>query len=339
MSVLPVATEPAPARAALAARALPARTLPVPGTVSGQLQAFIAAPYPEGWNVIPANSAAWKELARQSSAAVAADIAAIRQRFPIAVEESEIAGIKVFIATPADLPQANRERLLLHVHGGGYVLYPGEAGAGEAMLMAGYGKFKVVSVDYRMPPDFPFPAALDDAMAVWRHLIGRTDPRKMGIFGTSAGGGLTFAMVLRAKALGLPLPAAIAPGSPWVDLTGDGDSLRSNEFVDNVLVSMSGWAGAAAALYAAGHNLRDPLISPIYGDFGGLPPAILTSGTRDLFLSDTVRAHRKLRQAGTEAVLQVFEGQSHAQFLLPFLPETEEAFGQLARFLEARLAE
>ena len=109
MSVLPVATEPAPARAALAARALPARTLPVPGTVSGQLQAFIAAPYPEGWNVIPANSAAWKELARQSSAAVAADIAAIRQRFPIAVEESEIAGIKVFIATPADLPQANRE--------------------------------------------------------------------------------------------------------------------------------------------------------------------------------------------------------------------------------------
>jgi epsilon-lactone hydrolase len=338
MSVLPVAAEPTPARAAFATRALPARMLPVPDTVSPQLQAFIAAAYPEGWNVVPRNAAAWKELARQSSAAVASDISAIRERFKIDVQPSEIAGVQVFIVTPADLPQANRERLLLHVHGGGYVLYPGEAGAGEAMLMAGFGKFKVVSVDYRMAPEFPFPAALDDAMAVWRHLVSHTDPRKMGIFGTSAGGGLTLAMVLQAKALRLPLPAAIAPGSPWVDLTGDGDSLKANEFVDNVLVSMSGWAGAAARLYAAGHDLSDPLLSPIYGDFRGLPPAILTSGTRDLFLSDTVRAHRKLRAADVKAVLQVFEGQSHAQFLLPFLPETEDAFAELARFFQSHLA-
>ncbi len=96
--------------------------------------------------------------------------------------------------------------------------------------------------------------------------------------------------------------------------------------------------GAAADLYAAGHDLRDPLISPIFGDFRGFPPAILTSGTRDLLLSDTVRAHRKLRQANIEAVLQVFEGQSHAQFLTPFVPETQEAFGEIAQFFGRHLA-
>jgi acetyl esterase/lipase len=160
----------------------------------------------------------------------------------------------------------------------------------------------------------------------------------MAIFGTSAGGGLTLATVLRARAEGTPLPAAIGPGSPWSDLTGDGDSAAANEFVDNVLVSNTGWAGAAGRLYAGSYDVRDPLISPIFGDFTGFPPAILTTGTRDLFLSDTVRTHRKLRQSGVEAYLQVFEAQSHAQFLTPFIDETEEAFGEIARFFDAHLA-
>jgi epsilon-lactone hydrolase len=320
-----------------AARALPARTLPVPDTVSPALRARIAAPYPPAWDTVPRTAAEWRALAASSAAEVAPHLPAIRDRLRIRVEADRIAGVGVFVATPEDMPPENRDRVLLHVHGGGYVLYPGEAGAGEAMLMAGYGRFRVVSVDYRMPPDFPFPAALDDAMAVWRALLGRHDPRRTAIFGSSAGGGLTLAMILRARMEGLPLPAAIAPGTPWSDLTGDGDSVAANAFVDNVLVSVSGWVGAAAALYAGGRDLRDPLLSPIYGDFAGFPPAILTTGTRDLFLSNTVRTHRKLRQAGVEAELHVFEGQSHAQFLDPFVPETEEAFGEIARFLRRHL--
>ncbi|MET1029085.1 MAG: alpha/beta hydrolase [Dongiaceae bacterium] len=318
-------------------RLLPARTLPVPDTVSPALQARIAAPYPAGWDVLPQSAAAWKELAARSATAVAPALPAIRKHFDITVETAEIAGVPVFVSSPAQLPPENRDRLLLHVHGGGYVLYPGEAGAGEGMLMAGYGRFKVVSVDYRMAPDFPFPAALDDAMAVYRELVKRYDPRKMAIFGSSAGGGLTLAMILKAKAEGLPLPAAIAPGTPWSDLTGRGDSVMANAYVDNVLVTNTGWAGAAASLYAGGHDLRDPLVSPIYGDFHGFPPAILTSGTRDLFLSNTVRTHRKLRQAGVEALLQVFEGQSHAQFLDHGVPETDEAFSEIVEFLKKHL--
>ncbi len=322
---------------AFPARALPARTLPVPDTVSPALQARIAAAYPAGWDQVPRSASAWRALASHSAAGVAPHLATICERLDVSVESTQIAGVRVFMATPGHLPQANRDRLLIHVHGGGYVLYPGEAGAGEAMLMAGYGRFKVISIDYRMPPDFPFPAALDDAMAVWRAVLREHDPRKMAIFGSSAGGGLTLAMILRARSEGLALPAAIAPGTPWADLTGAGDSLMANAFVDNVLVSESGWAGAAAALYAGGHDLHDPLLSPIYGDFQGFPPAILTSGTRDLFLSLAVRTHRKLRQAGVDAALQVFEGQSHAQYLDPFVPETEEAFGEIARFLAMRL--
>jgi epsilon-lactone hydrolase len=322
----------------LAPRRVPAKLLPVPGTVSPALQERIAAPYPAGWDAVPRTAAEWKAMSARSAAEVAPHLPTIRQRLRVGVEAARIAGVGVFVVTPEEMPSANRDRLLVHLHGGGYVLYPGEAGAGEAMLMAGHGRFKVVSVDYRMPPDFPFPAALDDATAVWRALLADRDPRRMAVFGSSAGGGLTLAMVLRARAEGVPLPAAIAPGTPWADLTGTGDSVEANAYVDNVLVSNSGWVGAAAALYAAGRDLRDPFISPLHGDFQGLPPAILTSGTRDLLLSDAVRTHRKLRRAGVDAVLQVFEGQSHAQFLDPFVPETEEAFGEIARFLAARLS-
>ena len=209
----------------------------------------------------------------------------------------------------------------------------------EAILMAGFGKFKVISIDYRMPPDFPYPAAMDDAMAVWKETVKTNDPKKMAIFGTSTGGGMTLAMVLRAKTEGLALPAATAPGTPWSDMTKTGDTFFTNEMIDNILVSNDGWLGDAAKLYANGHDLKDPQLSPVYGDVSGFPPTILTSGTRDLFLSNTVRMHRKLRQAGAVADLHVFEGQSHAQYAGdPDAPETKEHFGELTAFFDKYLA-
>ncbi|MBS0237881.1 MAG: alpha/beta hydrolase fold domain-containing protein [Proteobacteria bacterium] len=330
------ADEAAPA-GTLKARQLPARSLPVPETVSEGLQAVIAAPYPPGWNVLPEDAATWKDLAAKSAAGAAPAITAIREHFGLTVEQTKMAGVPVFVITPHEIAPENRDRLLVHIHGGGYVLFPGEAGAGEGMLMAGYGRCKVVSIDYRMAPDYPYPAALDDVMAVWGVLLAAYDPRKMAIFGTSAGGALTLCAIHRAKAEGVPLPGAIAPGSPIADLTWAGDTIMANAFVDNALVSRRSWANAAGALYAASHDPRNPMLSPIFGDFSGFPPAILTSGTRDLLLSDTVRTHRKLRKADVTAALQVLEGQSHAQYLSPFLPETEEAFGEIAKFLNDHL--
>jgi acetyl esterase/lipase len=321
-------------------RTVPGRSIPVPTTASEQLQVSIAAPYRvPTWNANPKSAAEWKEVIAKAAAAGAPARKEAREKLGVTMEEIVIGGVKAFILSPKVVPAANQNRLLVHVHGGGYVYNPGEAGTGEATLMAGYGGFRVISFDYRMPPDFPYPAAMDDAMAVWKAALKLQDPRNMAIFGTSTGGGMTLAMILRAKAEGLALPAAIAPGTPWSDLTETGDTYKTNEWIDNVLVSYSGYLSHAALLYANGRDLKDPQLSPIYGDFTGFPPAILTSGTRDLFLSLTVLTHRKLRRAGVEAELQVFEGMSHAQYNFDaFAPETKETFGEIARFFDKHLA-
>ncbi|HEX4766539.1 MAG TPA: alpha/beta hydrolase fold domain-containing protein [Lichenihabitans sp.] len=122
------------------------------------------------------------------------------------------------------------------------------------------------------------------------------------------------------------------------DTTKTGDSFYANEFVDNVLVSPNGFCDDAAAFYAHGHDMKDPLLSPVYADTTGFPPAILTTGTRDQLLSNTVRVHRKLRRAGVEADLNVYEGESHAQYQFDDrVPETKEAFGEIAAFFGKHL--
>ncbi len=332
-------TPPPPASQAQAGvRQTPARAIPVPGNVSPQMQVIIGQPYNPVWNVAPKTPAEWKAIVDKGAADTIATLPAIRAALHVSVQPTVIAGVKAFIVTPDTIPPANRNRLLVHVHGGAYVLSPGEAATKEAIEMAGFGHFKVISVDYRMPPDAPYPAAMDDAMAVYRAALTMAKPRNIGIFGTSTGGGMTLAMVLRAKQEGLPLPGAIAPGTPWSDMTKTGDSFYANELVDSVLVSDDGFLHAAALLYANGHDLKDPQLSPVYGDMHGFPPTILTSGTRDLFLSNTVRVHRKLRQAGVDAVLQVFEGQSHAQYYRDInAPETIDYNTEVARFFDQHL--
>jgi len=317
---------------------MPARTIPVPDTVSPQIKKLIAAPLPPTWNVIPKTAEEWKQQVDAGAAAAMQTLPALRKELGVKVEPMTIGGVKAYMVTPQNITAENRNRLLIHVHGGCYVSFPGESGTTEAIFMAGFGHFKIISVDYRMPPDHPYPAGLDDAMTVWKAAVKMANPKNMAIFGSSAGGALTLSMVLRAKKENLPLPAAIAPGTPMADLTNAGDSFHTNAMLDNVLVAPDASCDKRAALYANGHDLKDPMLSPIFGDMHGFPPAILTTGTRDLLLSNTVRVHRKLRQAGVEAVLQVFEGQSHAQYERDVsAPETREAFEEIAHFLDKHL--
>ena len=315
------------------------RTLPVPRTVSLELATIIARPPDPAFNVVPPTIAAWKERITRSAAMVAAQLPALRSELGVESEPDTIASVKVFRLTPRTVPPENQSRILLHFHGGTRVLFPGESGTREGILMAGLAGFRVISVDYRMPPDHPFPATLDDAVAVYGTLLKDFPAANIGIFGMSAGGSLTITTLLRAKQLGLPMPGAIAPGTPTVDLTKSGDTLFTNEMVDNVLGTWDGYIEATTLLYANGRDVTDPLISPIYGDVTGFPPALLTSGTRDLYLSHTVRMHRKLRAAGVEAVLQLWEGQSHAQYLAgPSVPETREYHAEAAAFFDRHLA-
>ncbi|TLU74394.1 alpha/beta hydrolase fold domain-containing protein [Lichenicoccus roseus] len=326
--------------ATLAPRKVPAKTLQVPtADISPGMQKLIAAPLNPAWNDQFSTGAEWRKFADHQAIKVNAGIPAMMQRMHVGMTASTIDGVRVHTITPDTIAPENRNRVLIHVHGGCYVLFPGEAGTTEAIMMAGFGHIKVISVDYRMPPEAYFPAALDDGMTVYRSLLKTTSPDSMGIFGTSAGGALTLEMVLRAKQLGLKLPGAISAGTPMSDATMVGDSFYTNKLVDNVLVSPTGFCQAATVVYAKGHDLKDPLISPVYGDMHGFPPTILTTGTRDLLLSNTVRVHRALRRAGVDADLNVFEGQSHAQYQFDDrLPETKEAFTEISGFFDRHLA-
>ena len=317
---------------------VPAMTVPVPTDVSPEMQRIIAAPRRPAWDVLLKTGEEWRAAANALAAKTLQALPAMRERLHVTVKSSTMDGVRVYVVTPDVLPPEHRDKLLIHVHGGCYVLSPGEAGTPEAILMAGIGHFKVISVDYRMPPEAYFPAALDDAMTVYKAVLKTSDAKNLAVFGTSAGGALVLEMMLQAKQQGLPMPGAIAPGTPMSDVTGTGDTFYTNEMVDNVLVSRDGFCLAATMVYAHGHDLKDPLLSPVYGDMHGFPPAILTTGTRDLLLSNTVRVHRKLRRAGVEAQLEVYEGQSHAQYQFDDrVPETREAFSEITAFFDKHL--
>jgi acetyl esterase/lipase len=228
---------------------------------------------------------------------------------------------------------AHQDRAILYIHGGAFIHGAGLAGAYMAHPLAGAARLRTFCVDYRMPPDHPFPVGLDDSVDAYRWMLERYRPQDIAVAGSSAGGGLAAALVLKARDLGLPLPGACVLGTPEADLTEAGDSFETNDTVDVVLQHR---LTESVALYADGHDLRDPYLSPVFGDFSkGFPSTILTSGTRDLFLSNTVLLHRALLRAGMEAELHVWEAMPHGGFF--GAPEDEEVVHQQARFILDRL--
>ena len=317
---------------------VPAKTLSAPSDVSPQLQKIIGAPLRTNWDIRPKTGEEWKPVADAGAAALIKNVPGMMERLKVKVEKTTIDGVRAFVITPETIAPENRNRQLIHMHGGCYVLNPGEASLPEAIFMAGFGHIKVISVEYRMPPEAYFPAALDDGITVYKAALKTTPAKNMAFFGTSAGGALVLEMGLKVKEQGLPMPGAIAAGTPMSDVTKVGDTFTTNAMVDNVLVSPDGFCDAGAIVYANGHDMKDPMLSPVYGDMHGFPPTILTSGTRDLLLSNTVRVHRKLRQAGVEAFLQVYEGMAHAHYIRDdTAPESKEVFEEIAGFFDNHL--
>ncbi len=224
---------------------VPAKTLSAPTDVSPQLQKIIGAPLRTNWDKRPMTGEEWKPVADAGAAALIKNVPAMMGRLKVKVEKTTIDGVRAFIVTPETIAPENRDRQLIHMHGGCYVLNPGEASLPEALFMAGFGHIKVISVEYRMPPDAYFPAALDDGITVYKALMKITPARNMAFFGTSAGGALVLEMGLKAKELGLPMPGAIASGTPMSDVTKVGDTFQTNAMVDNVLVSPDGFTPMA----------------------------------------------------------------------------------------------
>ncbi len=321
------------------------RTLPAPAGASDALKNSIATtPQPDVAKHIRdttfTTKEEWLQPIRALNAGNAQGAKIFAERGSVTIREKIIAGVTVRTVTPANIDPANENRLFVHVHGGAYVLGAGWAGLPEAILIATRANIPVLSIDYRMPPDHPFPAAIDDVVAVWKSLLSDRPAKSMALGGSSAGGGLTLASTLRFMELGLETPGALFAGTPWTDLTQTGDSHFVNEGIDRNLVSYHGFLEGAAKLYADGRELKTPLLSPVYGDFKGFPPTYLITGTRDLFLSDTVRVHRKMRVAGVIAELNVYEGLAHAEYGADFgegadvdSPEMQQALGELKEFL------
>jgi epsilon-lactone hydrolase len=315
---------------------VPERTIPVPLTVSPQLQKMISGPVATA--PVPGTNEEWRALREVLDTDAAAAATELADQRGMTVSLSEHAGVPVRLVTPARTAPDNADRLLVHLHGGAYVFSGGDASILEAVLIADACQAEVISVDYRMPPDHPFPAAIDDASAVWLDLIETRGADETALFGTSAGGGLAAATILALKEKGAVLPKAVFMGTPWSDLSRTGDSYFTNDGVDRVLGSYDGLLKQAARLYADTNDLKAPLVSPVYGDVTGFPPTLLVSGTRDLFLSNTIRFHRALRDAGTLAELHIFEGQSHGDYLDPGTPESVQVFREVCAYFDAQLS-
>jgi acetyl esterase/lipase len=246
----------------------------------------------------------------------------------------DVSGVHVVEIVPPGAPTGEGSPVLLDIHGGALVGGGGEAGRLMSSISAQRAGLRTWAVDYRMPPDHPYPTPLDDCLTAYGALLSRSPAERIVVAGASAGGNLAAAMLLRARDEELPMPAALVLLSPEVDLTESGDTFATNVGVDYVLLD---GLGASIALYAGDHDLTDPLLSPLFGDLSGFPPTFLQSGTRDLFLSNTVRMHRALRDHGVDAELHVWEAMPHGGFF-GAAPEDEQVGEELERFLSRTLS-
>jgi monoterpene epsilon-lactone hydrolase len=312
------------------------RTIRVPPSVSPEAQAAIAA----GSALVPARLAApatfpalddnagWKATIAMMDENIALGFGLRADSIDAAVEKTHVGPVDVYRITPVGADTSTDAPVYYDIHGGALI-----AGGGDVCRMMGMSSAARVgldtwAVDYRMPPDHPYPVPLDDCLEVYRALLEVKRPEQIVVGGGSAGGNLAAALMLKARAEGLPMPACLLLMTPEADLTESGDTFDTNEGVDYVLVNR---LTESIALYAQGHDLTDPFLSPLFGDVSEFPPTFLQAGTRDLFLSNTVRLHRKLRAANVEAELHVWEAMPHGGFF--GAPEDAELGVEVRKFI------
>ena len=306
------------------------RDLPLPAYLSPVARMYLApqpasVPYPA-----ITDKAGWRAYVAGVDQFVIPLLQRVTANATATVVERDAGGARVFDIAPPGL-DADDRGVILEMHGGALILCGGELCRMMGMGSATRYQRRVWSVDYRMAPDHPYPAALDDCIAAYRALLEVRSPNEIIVSGGSAGGNLAAALILRARNEGLPMPAGLFLGTPEIDLTESGDSFHANLGVDPSLRSLM----PVNLLYADGHDLHHPYLSPLFGDLKGFPPTILTTGTRDLYLSNTVRMHRALRAADVPAELHVTEAGPHTGF--PGGPEGEEIDREIRRFIAAVL--
>jgi acetyl esterase/lipase len=303
------------------------RVVPVPESLSPQARAWVGkkvsdAAYPETVEEQRAGTDAWQKRAGAQAKAM----------YPVNLTKSKIAGVPVRIVTPLETPTEKQDRVLIDIHGGGFVVDSGSLT--ESIPIANLTQTKVVAVLYRQSPEHAFPAAVNDVVAVYKELLKTYKPTNMAIYGTSAGAILTPEVAVRLRQLGLPLPAALGVFSGMGDFSRAGDSQAMY-----ALNGLSGHLdppvkGAVNSDYVWTTNPRDPVLSPLFADVKGFPPTLFLTSTRDLLLSGTSILQRHFYESGVTAPMVVFEGLPHAFWNNFDIPESREAFEIQAQFFD-----
>jgi epsilon-lactone hydrolase len=302
------------------------RVVPVPEYLSPEAQKSLARRVPDATHSAPIEERRARMLESSAHAA-----AAWNQICPTHTADSQMGGVKVHIVTPAAPSPANANKVLINLHGGGFTADSGSLT--ESIPVACYSQIKVVSVLYRLAPEHPFPAAIEDTVAVYKELLKSYKPIHIGIFGTSAGAMLTAEVAVKLKALGLPQPAALGIFSGMGDFARhtDSEALYSGGGLSGHLDPPG--LGPDRPEYVGSTDPKNPVLSPIYADLHGLPPTLFIAGGRDYLLSGTANLHRAFLHAGVDARLVVFDGLPHAFWYDATLPESVEATHLMASFL------
>ncbi len=306
------------------------RVVPVPQDLSPEAQKFISPVVPDE---APPESLATRR-SHMDEWAVRSN-AQWSKLCPNKTENTKLGGVPVLVVTPDNMPARNRDKVLMNLHGGGFNADSGSYA--ESIPIAGYTGIKVVAVLYRLAPENPYPAAVDDAVAVYKELLKTYKPDHIIVYGTSAGAALTAELAVRLKQLSLPMPAALGIFSTLDSFAHMGDSYS--------IYTLRGLAGhldppdgsVHDAYYVGSADPKDPVLSPIYADLHGMPPALFISSGRDALLSGTTNLHRAYLRAGVDARLVVFDALPHAFWYHPELPESIEASHIMADFFLAHL--
>ncbi|GAG94011.1 unnamed protein product, partial [marine sediment metagenome] len=261
------------------------------------------------------------------------------EKFPedITFDEIDVNGIpSLWVSTPEVL----KEQVVLYLHGGGYVQGSINTHKGLTYRISRASKSRILLIDYRLAPENPYPAALEDSVAAYKWLIDNEgiDPKKIVISGDSAGGGLTAATLLKLRDLGITLPAGGVLLSPWNDLDITGDSVRTKRRIDPILDASGLFF--MANLYIGDEDPKNPYISPLYADLKGMPPLLIQVGSSEIILDDSTRFSEKAKAAGVDVTLDVWDDMIHVfQILALWAPEGAQAIERIGVFIQKLMKE
>lgn len=256
----------------------------------------------------------------------------------VQIERTWVEGLQADWLTPKTaLDEAVADARLLYLHGGGYIVGSFASHRGLVGNLAEACGLRTLMPEYRLAPENPFPAALEDSLAVYRRLLADgVAPHRLVLGGESAGGGLTIATLLALRDEGLPLPAAAFVLSPWTDLAATGESLHTRSAQDPWFKPEG--VPIVAAHYLGNGSPTNPLISPLYGDLAGLPPLLIHVGDYEILRDDSTRLAAKARAAGVDVTLRVWEGMWHVfQTLAARVPEARESVDEVGAWVQSRL--